>query len=240
MAAAGDADRPTLLAPRERRRRNRDLVVVAILDAARAVIRERGVADLSLREVARRVSMQAPSLYEYFPSKMALYDALFLAGFRLFRARLERDVLGTAPFWEMLRTHFEAYMGFARENPDLYQILFEHPVPGFVPSAESMAEGVPLLDRFTQRIAEAIGSGEIAPGLSAGQARDLAIALMHGITSQHLANDDDGAPGSGRYGGLIGPAIAVLRAAWTPAGTPGAPAAPEHEPARPTSDDEGR
>lgn len=45
-------------------------------------------------------------------------------------------------------------MGFARENPDLYQILFEHPVPGSMPSAESMAEGVPLLNRFTRRIAD--------------------------------------------------------------------------------------
>src|SRR5215212_1859158 len=185
MAAAGDADRPTLLAPRERRRRNRDLVVAAILDAARAVIRERGVADLGLREVARRVSMQAPSLYEYFPSKLALYDALFLAGFRLFRDRLERDVFGAETFWDLLRAHFEAYLGFARENPDLYQLLFEHPVPGFVPSAESMAEGAPLLDRFTRRIADAIGTGEIAPGLTASQTHDLAIAMMHGIASQH-------------------------------------------------------
>ena len=49
----------------------------AILAAARAVMREQGVAALSLREVARRVQMQAPSLYAYFPSKMALCDALF-------------------------------------------------------------------------------------------------------------------------------------------------------------------
>lgn len=237
MTAAGDADRPTLLAPRERRRRNRDQVVAAILDAARTVMRERGVADLSLREVARRVSMQAPSLYEYFPSKLALYDALFLAGFRLFKARLERDVLGRTTFWDLLRAQFEAYIGFARENPDLYQILFEHPVPGFAPSAESMAEGAPLLDRITQRVAEAIGTGEIAPGLPASQARDLAIAMMHGITSQHLANDHDAPPGTGRYGDLIGPAVAVLQAAWTPAGTPGAPATSADGTARLAPDD---
>src|SRR5918999_5092305 len=109
--------------PRERRERNREQVVAAILDAARAVMRERGVAGLSLREVARRVSMQAPSLYEYFPGKAALYDALFLAGFRRFRARMERDVEAAGPaFWDQIGAHFAAYRGFAREHPELYQL----------------------------------------------------------------------------------------------------------------------
>jgi len=240
MAAQDEANGGAVPSPRERRRRNREQMVAAILDAARAVMRERGVAGLSLREVARRVSMQAPSLYEYFPSKLAIYDALFLAGFRLFRERLERDLLGASTFWGTLRAHFEAYLGFARANPDLYQLLFEHPVPGFVPSAEAMAEGEPLLDRFTRRIADAIGTGEIAPGLTASQARDLAIAMMHGITAQHLANDHDTQPGAGRYGGLIGPALAVLQAAWTPAGATRAPPASTEDPARPATGAEGR
>src|SRR3954454_19496745 len=99
--------------PRERRRRNREQMVVSILEAARAVMRERGVADLSLREVARRVSMQAPSLYEYFPSKLALYDALFQAGFRRFGPYIEADVLSGTTFWDFLRCHFEGYLRFA-------------------------------------------------------------------------------------------------------------------------------
>lgn len=217
MALAGaGADTAAVLTPRERRRRNREQMVTAILDAARAVMRERGVADLSLREVARRVSMQAPSLYEYFPSKMALYDALFLAGFKLFRTRLLRGLEGPGTFWEQMQAHFEAYIGFAREHPELYQLLFEHPVPGFAPSEETMAEGLVLLERVTSRIAEAIESGEITPGLSAAEARDLLIAMIHGVTSQHLANDADAPPGGGRYGALVAPALALFRDSWTP------------------------
>ena len=216
MAASGGTPSAAALAPRERRRRNREQVVAAILDAARAVMRERGVADLSLREVARRVSMQAPSLYEYFPSKAALYDALFLAGFRAFQERLEAELSGKADFWDQIRASFEAYLGFALEHPDLYQLLFEHPVPGFAPSAETMAEGQPLLDRYTQRIADAIAAGIIAPGVSASEARDLIIAMTHGIAAQHLANDAGAAPGAGRYGGLVEPAVALFRTSWTP------------------------
>jgi AcrR family transcriptional regulator len=218
MAIRDSPNVDVVLSPRERRRRNREQVAASIVEAARAVMRERGVAGLSLREIARRVSMQAPSLYEYFPNKAALYDGLFLAGFRLFRARGEQELESATTFWGQIRAAFEAYMAFARENPELYQLLFEHPVPGFAPSAESMAEGRVLLDRFTSRIAAAIDRGEIEPGVSASEARDLLIAMIHGLTSQHLANDADAAPGASRYGGLIGPALALFRSAWTPHG----------------------
>ena len=36
--------------------------------------------------------------------------------------------------WDRFEHALEAYMGFAVENPELYQIMFERPVPGFVPS----------------------------------------------------------------------------------------------------------
>ena len=41
---------------------------------------EEGVNGLSLAEVARRLGVQPPSLYKYFPSLMAVYDALFDPG----------------------------------------------------------------------------------------------------------------------------------------------------------------
>ncbi len=67
-----EANSKRVLSPRERRQRNREEMVAAILDAARAVMREEGVAALNLHEVARRVGLRTPSLYEYFPGKMAL------------------------------------------------------------------------------------------------------------------------------------------------------------------------
>ena len=48
-----------------------------ILSAAWAVAREQGLAQLTLREVAERVGMRAPSLYTHFASKNAIYDAMF-------------------------------------------------------------------------------------------------------------------------------------------------------------------
>ena len=47
-----------------------------ILDAAAAVFAERGFAGTALRDVAERVGVRAPSLYNHFASKEALYAAV--------------------------------------------------------------------------------------------------------------------------------------------------------------------
>ncbi len=216
MATPTDPGAGSLPSPRERRRRNREQVVAAILDAARGVMRERGVADLSLREVARRVGMRAPSLYEYFPGKAALYDALFLLAIRRFRASVEPRRRAQDSFWERLRVEFEAYLTFAMEHPDLYQLAFERLVPGFVPSEASMAESAAGLAEFHREVVVAMKTGQITPGVSATQARDLVIALMHGLTAQHMANEPEAPLGSGRYGSLVPAALALLRASWEP------------------------
>src|SRR5260221_89221 len=130
----------SILSPQERRQRNREEMRHAILEAARQVMREEGVAALNLQEVARRVGVRAPSLYEYFPGKMALYDALFRMGVRLYTERMNHFTERTDSFWERAQTGLENYMTFAQEYPELYQLVQERPVPGFVPSEESMQE----------------------------------------------------------------------------------------------------
>lgn len=49
---------------------------VEVLEAALALIAERGVAGGSLRELARRLGMSQPSLYHYFTSKDELIEQL--------------------------------------------------------------------------------------------------------------------------------------------------------------------
>ncbi|HKF38426.1 MAG TPA: helix-turn-helix domain-containing protein, partial [Ktedonobacteraceae bacterium] len=82
---------------KERRLRYRQETVDAILVAARAVMQEQGVAALNLNEVARRLGVSGQALAKYFPNKMALYDALFLLGHRLFREAEEQVWQTTRP-----------------------------------------------------------------------------------------------------------------------------------------------
>ncbi|TMK84168.1 MAG: helix-turn-helix transcriptional regulator, partial [Actinobacteria bacterium] len=65
---------------RDRRAERREATKAEILDAAWEVVRAEGLAALSLRDLAAKVGMRAPSLYSYFDSKHAIYDAMFLQG----------------------------------------------------------------------------------------------------------------------------------------------------------------
>src|SRR5579859_5435541 len=176
-------DQKSVLSPQERRERNREEMKNAILEAARQVMREEGVAALNLQEVARQVGVRAPSLYEYFAGKMALYDALFRMGVRLYAERMSRLNEITTSFWGRSQAGLENYMTFAQEYPELYQLVFERPVPGFVPSEESMAESRRLLTMSNEIVEKGIERGSIALGITAEQARDLFIAMMHGLTA---------------------------------------------------------
>jgi AcrR family transcriptional regulator len=205
-----------VLSPQERRQRNREEMIAAILDAARAVMREDGVAALNLQEIARRVGMRAPSLYTYFPSKIAIYEALFVLGIRMFRERVEQLIQAHGSSWESIHAALTNSMAFAQEYPELFQLVFQRPVPGFVPSAEGIEEANKLVEISYATMASLMDSGLIAPGLSAEQAADLLIALMNGLTALHLANEPHLPMGEGRFGSLIPAAVALLRAAWTP------------------------
>ncbi len=207
-------DAKQILSPKERRQRNHQEMIGLILDAARAVMREQGVAALNLQEVARRVGMRAPSLYNYFPSKLALYEALFTLGMKMYRQRLEATLTQYGNSWEGVQHMMEGYLSFALENPELYQLLFERPVPGFVPSSEWIAESAQLLHYSQQTVREAILNSSLPSPLSVEMTTNLLIALTHGVTSQHLANEPDLPLGSGRFGSLIPILVELLRNAW--------------------------
>jgi hypothetical protein len=109
-----------------------------------------------------------------------------------------------------------AYMRFAQENPDLYQLMFQRPVPGFVPSEESMAVSLRLLDAAHNQFVQIFQSGEIFTQLSFEEARDIYIALQHGLSELHLANNPDLPVGQGRFGKLIDQAVDFVLSAWRP------------------------
>lgn len=185
-----------------------------ILATARQLMREEGVGALTLGAVARRMKMRTPSLYYYFPNKMALYDALFRDGMELFGGWMEEGDAGGEPL--DLERRMERFFAFGLANPELYQLLFERPVPSFVPSEESMAVSYRNLARLGEVLEISFDRAGIQPPLPAEQARDILIALAHGVISLHLANEPQLPLGEGRWGSLVPAVVALLHAAWGP------------------------
>ena len=71
--------------------------MAGIIDSAWKLAREQGIAGVSLHALAREVGMRQPSLYEYFDSKNALYDAMFADGNRQLIERLDALKLPKIP-----------------------------------------------------------------------------------------------------------------------------------------------
>ncbi len=200
----------TNLSPR--RQHTREAMTLSILQAARHIMREEGVAALTMQGLARRMEMRAPSLYNYFTGKMDIYDALFRMGFQLYADQAEAYIRPAQTWQEEVRLIMEAYMAFALQNPELYQLCFERPVPGFVPSAGSMQFVQSRLQVFYEnayRIYE-----QLETDLTPNQVVDMVVAMMHGLTAQHLSNEPHLPLGQGRFGSLIPHAVSILDKSW--------------------------
>jgi AcrR family transcriptional regulator len=100
---------------------------------------EYGVNGLSLAEVARRLGVQPPSLYKYFPSLAALHDALFRRGHERHLEAMRQAAAKAEPGIPALNAALDASGRWALANGALAQLMFWRPVPGFSPSPEAFA-----------------------------------------------------------------------------------------------------
>lgn len=197
-----------------RREQVREETIEKILSIAREEMQAEGVAALSLGTIARRLGMRPPSLYTYFDSKHAIYDALFRRGFLEFGRRMSERPYQDGTLRENLESLMTTYMRFAQENQDLYQLMFQRPVPGFVPSEESMAVSLGQLNASKEQFAYLLEGEDNTLTIPFEEARDLVIAFEHGLTEMHLANNPDLPVGEGRFGQLIPQAVQILLDAW--------------------------
>ncbi|MBK8048891.1 MAG: TetR/AcrR family transcriptional regulator [Anaerolineales bacterium] len=198
----------------QRRRRYRDETIEDILRIAREMMRKEGVAALSFNAIARTLGMQPPSLYNYFDSKNAIYDELFRRGFQDFARQMAERSGQDGPPGENMRSAMETYMRFAQENQDLYQLMFQRPVPDFVPSEASMAVSLGALQAAQMQFVNALHSEDLDIEIPVEQALDLFIAFQHGLTELHLANNPELPVGEGRFGKLIPAAVQMILDAW--------------------------
>ncbi len=196
-AQAGAA---TETAPRpDRRARRRQETICEILDIARAIMTDEGVNGLSLAEVARRLGVQPPSLYKYFPSLMAIYDALFLEGQRENLRVMRSGMEGAESGLDALIAGLEASGRWALGNRAVAELLFWRPVPSFHPSPEAFAVSVEMVELQRAALADAVAKGELGPAATEEGAIYLVSALIVGVLSQAIANEPELPWGEGRF-----------------------------------------
>ena len=215
-AQAGAATGPP--APPDRRARRRQETIREILQIARDVMTEEGVNGLSLAEVARRLGVQPPSLYKYFPSLMAIYDALFDEGQRANLEALRAGMQGAEPGLDALTAGLEASGRWCLANRAVAELLFWRPVPSFHPSPEAFAVSTEMVQLQRGALADAVAKGQLGPGANEEGAIYLVSTLIVGVLSQAFANEPDLPWGEGRFTPMFTTLMRLLPSAFPPDG----------------------
>lgn len=154
-------------------------IVATAWDLARA----HGIGGLSLHALAREVGIRQPSLYAYFESKHALYDAMFDDGNRQLLERLDALEL-PGDRRAAVKAFMRAFVDFAVEDPARSQLLFQRPIPGFEPSAESYEHAQAVLSRAVDLLQ--------AAGLESQADVDCFVAMVAGLIDAQISNDPAG------------------------------------------------
>jgi AcrR family transcriptional regulator len=163
--------------------KRREAKVSSIMAAAWKLAQENGVVGLSLHALAREVGMRQPSLYEYFQSKHALYDAMFADGNRQLLERLD-SVSFPRDSRAALKKFMRTFVEFSMEHRARNELLFQRHIPGFAPSAQSYALAEEVLARAVKAIHEA--------GVTQAGDVDCMVAMVAGIVETQMANDPGG------------------------------------------------
>ncbi len=180
----------------DRQSRRREQTRREILDAAWDVARSAGLTGLTLRDVASRVGMRAPSLYSHFDSKHAIYDAMFGEAWTAYEEiKLAEESRLTDDLRECAHLIARTFFDFAVADPPRYQLMNQRVIPGFEPSPENYAPAVRVLAAAQVIAAER--------GLRDPDDLVLLLAVIGGLIDQQIAND----PGGDRFARMLPRAV---------------------------------
>lgn len=173
----------TMTAAEARRARAREEMREQIVATARAAVAQVGVAGLSMRAIARSIGYSPAALYEYFPSKEDVLQAIYFEGAGGLAGRMQAalDALpATASASERLQALGHAYREAALGQPETYRFVFGDAEAGFTPNEFNQQCGLEAFELLVATVAAGIETGEFAPADPLAAAVS-AWALVHGF-----------------------------------------------------------
>ncbi len=154
-----------------------------LIEAGLALIAEKGVRALTLREIGAKVGVSRMAAYRHFADKSQLLLAIRAAGFEKFAAALEAERAATSKNCKTrLNGMGVAYVRFARENPAYFEVMFGTP-------PDEQAEACEAEQRAFQILEETIAEGQAKREFRKGDTHLMACALwslVHGISALKL------------------------------------------------------
>ena len=108
----------------ERKERDKQEMRLMILEAAKEVFVSEGFEKASIRAIAERIEYSPATIYLYFKDKNELLFAVHELGFDKLLEEMGSAIEGISDPFEELRRRGYAYMKFAFENPEMYDLMF--------------------------------------------------------------------------------------------------------------------
>ena len=145
-----------------------------ILAAAVSVFREEGI-NVSTAQVAKAAGVSNGSLFNYFPTKQALIDALYLS-IKTDLASAVSSFDGDDSIESRMRDIWDRWLDWARANRDAHHVVHLLLESGMA-SADAQAEGMALLGGPVAVLDEALQAGLLV---------DLPLEHLGALIQHHL------------------------------------------------------
>lgn len=113
----------------ERKERDKQEMRLRILETAQQIFIEEGFEKASIRAIADRIEYSPATIYLYFKDKNELFFAVHELGFEKLLEEMTKAIEGINDPVEELRQRGFAYMKFAFENPEMYDLMFIQNAP---------------------------------------------------------------------------------------------------------------
>ena len=100
-----------------------------LVDAALREFSSHGYEGASLGRIAKDAGVTRTVLYDHFPSKRALFDALLEAKHDQLLCHLEEAMARGAPSAQRIRAMLDAFLAFAEQEPEAWRLLYPEHAP---------------------------------------------------------------------------------------------------------------
>jgi AcrR family transcriptional regulator len=171
--------------------------VQRFLDAAQAIIMEKGTTDFTVQEVVDRARQSLRSFYQHFDGKHELLLALFEDALRRATEQIRAAASGQADPLEALKVAVQLLFELSRPDPAAQRPLFTDFAPQLLMShpAEVKAAHAPLLALLTDLMTQAEAAGRLHPAIKARRAAALTMqTVMFVAQNSGVADEDTPAP----------------------------------------------
>jgi AcrR family transcriptional regulator len=168
----------------QRGRLSRSARRAQLLVAARDVFADQGYHAAAMDDIAERAGVSKPVLYQHFPGKLELYQALLTTYADELVAQVKSALLATVDNEERVQAAVTAYFDFVTGEGKAYRLIFGSDLRG---EATGVVEGA--LNRCIETVAEAVTTDA---GLDSARARLLAVGLvgLSQVAAQYWLDSD--------------------------------------------------